>query len=257
MLRLAEGARVELHGAGIASRAVAAAIDFAIAMAAIFALSGGALLGLDQLSDWWLGSGGAIAVLGVVVAFPLACELVTGGSTPGKRIIGLRVVTADGGLLTPRALLVRNVLRLVDAIPFPYGIGLTSAIVTAKGQRLGDIAAGTVVIRQVPVNAAALGPPAATALQYAAHRTPGVVVDPRIWDTGGLDEADLRAIRRFLDRRATLPTSVRQWTGEELARRVRPKLMGAPADLSAEALLEGAVLGSAPKAEGAQRGPRR
>ena len=239
--------------AGVASRALAAAIDLLLGTSVIFALTGGFAVWTGGLSQWWLGSLPAFAVLAVVVGLPLASELLFGGTTPGKSLLGLRVVAADGGLLTGRALVVRNVMRVVDALPFPYGVGLAAAVVSERGQRLGDLAAGTVVIRRITVDHSALAPPAATALGWAASRT---TVDPRIWDTAGLADDDWRAVRRFLERRATLPPGLRTWAADELARRVGPKLVGAPADLPAEALLEGAVLGRLPGAEEAD-GPRR
>lgn len=253
VLRLAEGAHVELRVAGVASRAVAAAIDLALGTVTIFALTGGLALWTGGLSRWWLGSGPAFAVLAVVVGLPLASELLFAGATPGKALLGLQVVAADGGLLTGRALVVRNVLRVVDALPFPYGVGLAAAVVSERGRRLGDLAAGTVVVRRITVDRSALAPPAATALGRVASRT---AVDPRIWDTAGLADDDLRAVRRFLERRSTLPPGLRTWAAEELARRVGPKLVGAPADLPSEALLEGAVLGRLPGAEEAD-GARR
>lgn len=250
-VRLAEGTRVELRVAGVASRAIAAAVDLAIAMVAIFALTAGAG-GLGSPSDWWLGSSRAIGLLTALVGFPLVCELVSGGSTPGKRLTGLRVVSADGGLLTARALVVRNVLRVVDALPFPYGIGLIASVVSERGQRLGDVAAGTTVVRVPRVDFAALEAPSTAALSWASSRHPGAEIDPRIWDTGGLDAADLRAVRRFLVRRWSLPTPVRIWAANELVQRVAPKVMGAPADLTPEAMLEGVVLGRR-EASGARR----
>jgi uncharacterized RDD family membrane protein YckC len=245
-LRLPEGAGIDLPIAGIASRAVAAAVDLAIAIAFILAVTASSLNG-RSLADWWRGSAAAVLVLGSLVAFPLAFEVLTGGTTPGKSMVGLRVVAADGGLLTGRALVVRNLLRVVDGLPFPYGVGLGAALVTGRSQRLGDIAAGTVVIHARALDHAALAPPKARVLEWAASvAAPGVVVDPRIWDTAGLDAADMRMVRRFLERRDGLPVAVRGWTADEVARRVRPKVVGAPAGLPAEALLEGVVLGSRP-----------
>jgi len=74
-------------------------------------------------------------------------ELAMGGRSPGKRVMGLRVMR-DGGLpLTLRESLVRNLLRAVDMLPANYLIGLVSIVMSKEGKRLGDIAAGTVVVR--------------------------------------------------------------------------------------------------------------
>jgi uncharacterized RDD family membrane protein YckC len=74
-------------------------------------------------------------------------ELAMGGRSPGKRVMGLRVMR-DGGLpITLRESLIRNVLRSVDMLPSNYVLGLVSMIVSSESKRLGDIAAGTVVVR--------------------------------------------------------------------------------------------------------------
>lgn len=248
-LRLPEGAPVELRIAGAASRAVAAAVDVVLAMVTIvapLALVADATSdgwAVNGVGEWWLATSPAVGAVVAVVLWPLAWEVGTGGRTPGKRLVGLRIVAADGGLLTVRALLVRNVLRVVDVLPLPYGSGLVVSVLSRRGQRIGDLAAGTVVVRDVALHRAALAPPAATALGWAARHAPGAVLDPRVWDTAGLTDADLRLVRRFLERRANLPPPVRLWAADRLAQRIWPKLVGAPPGLPAEALLEGAVLG--------------
>lgn len=74
-------------------------------------------------------------------------ELLTGGRSIGKVAVGLRVV-GDGGLpLTPSASLVRNLLRMVDMLPGSYVVGLVAIVVSPQGKRLGDLAAGTIVVR--------------------------------------------------------------------------------------------------------------
>jgi uncharacterized RDD family membrane protein YckC len=77
----------------------------------------------------------------------VALEVATGGRSLGKRVVGLRVVR-DGGLpLGVRESLVRNLLRTVDALPANYLVGLAAMLLSPEGKRLGDVAAGTVVIR--------------------------------------------------------------------------------------------------------------
>ncbi len=76
----------------------------------------------------------------------IAFELGAGGQTPGKRWLGLRVLDLDGQSPTFIAILLRNVLRVVDALPFGYLIGQASILLTPRRQRLGDLIAGTVVV---------------------------------------------------------------------------------------------------------------
>ena len=74
-------------------------------------------------------------------------ELVTGGRSPGKVLLGLRVVGAGGAPLDFRSSLIRNLLRIVDVLPSSYLLGLISIVLSSGGQRLGDHAADTFVIR--------------------------------------------------------------------------------------------------------------
>lgn len=73
-------------------------------------------------------------------------EILMDGRTPGKRIAGVRVVTADGQSPGVGAHLVRNIFRLVDSLPIAYVIGITTTLFTKNNVRLGDLAAGTLLI---------------------------------------------------------------------------------------------------------------
>lgn len=76
-------------------------------------------------------------------------ETVDDGRSPGKRAMGLRVVSADGTSVTPRQALLRNLLRAADAVPAVYFVGAVSVLVDGRFRRLGDIVAGTLVVREV------------------------------------------------------------------------------------------------------------
>jgi uncharacterized RDD family membrane protein YckC len=73
-------------------------------------------------------------------------ELALRGSTPGKRMAGVRVVSRDGGPPGTSALLIRNIFRLIDSLPAAYMLGLISCFVTANRVRVGDMAAGTLLV---------------------------------------------------------------------------------------------------------------
>jgi uncharacterized RDD family membrane protein YckC len=74
-------------------------------------------------------------------------ETVTGGSSPGKWLVGLRVVRLDGLKLDMRSSWIRNLMRAADVLPSSYLAGLTSMLLSSRSQRLGDLAAGTFVVR--------------------------------------------------------------------------------------------------------------
>lgn len=156
-----------------------------------------------------------------------------GGQTIGKKAVGIRVVMRGGYPLTPAASLIRNLVRIVDMLPPPlYFVGLASMAFSKDYQRLGDIAAGTVVIRDRNVREESSG-------FFFAGLLPEQVVH---WDTSGIASADLELIRRFLARRTTLRGGARYATGVRLARRYAPMVGGADPNLPPEVLLEGIIL---------------
>jgi uncharacterized RDD family membrane protein YckC len=85
----------------------------------------------------------------VSILYGILCEWLLRGQTLGKRILKLRVVDASGLRLEPSQVIVRNLLRLVDMLPTFYLLGSVTALINSRMQRLGDIAAGTVVVRAI------------------------------------------------------------------------------------------------------------
>ena len=81
------------------------------------------------------------------LAYPIFFEWYWRGQTPGKRALRLRVVDAEGLRLQPSQVILRNLLRVVDALPILYAVGGIAMLTTRQQQRLGDLAAGTVVVR--------------------------------------------------------------------------------------------------------------
>lgn len=136
-----EGVALRLPAAGPVPRAAAWLIDLAIRGAALMALS--IVLGLLGR----FGSGLYMIVLFVVFwGYPVVCEALYDGQTPGKRALSLRVVSADGAPIGWMASFVRNLMRTVDMLPFGYGAGLVASLADPWSRRLGDMVAGTLVI---------------------------------------------------------------------------------------------------------------
>ena len=77
-----------------------------------------------------------------------AFEALWGGQTPGKRAVGLRVISVTGQPITTFDALLRNLLRIVDQMPGIYAVGVLSIFFTSRNQRLGDLVAGTVVVQE-------------------------------------------------------------------------------------------------------------
>lgn len=149
-----EGVALRLPAAGPVPRALAWLIDFGIRMGLLMAAS--MVLGaLDEA-----GMGVYLLVLFVLFwLYPILCEGLFDGQTPGKRALDLRVVSSDGAPIGWLAACVRNLMRTVDMLPFGYACGLVSSLFDPWGRRLGDLVAGTMVVhvpktRRLPVMAA-------------------------------------------------------------------------------------------------------
>lgn len=136
-----EGVALRLPAAGPVPRAIAWLIDTAVRWGVL--LVAGTVLGL-------LGKAGAglYTVIFFVVfwGYPILCETLFDGQTPGKRALELRVIADDGAPVGWMASIVRNLLRTVDFLPFGYGVGLVASFSDPWGRRLGDMVAKTMVI---------------------------------------------------------------------------------------------------------------
>jgi uncharacterized RDD family membrane protein YckC len=136
-----EGCRIELRVAGPVSRARAWLIDFAI-RAGVYLVAAEVLLYFGGL-----GTGAMLVLLFALEwLYPTIFEARFGGATPGKRACKLTVLRDDGTPLDWGAAFIRNTLRVVDFLPFLYGAGIVTMFCTRDGKRLGDLAAGTIVV---------------------------------------------------------------------------------------------------------------
>ena len=215
-----EGVDLELTLAGAGSRFVSALVDLGIqtvlAVATVAAL--GTAGGFGQ-------AGVALVTFVVVLGYDILFEVLASGRTPGKRLNGMRVVRSGGepvGFLTSA---IRNVLRLVDFLPFAYVIGAASILVTRKNQRLGDVAAGTLVVRDRASRAVPQPVAAAVPAETAA------------WDTSAITAEEVAAVRRFLERRPEIEADARAELARTFAARLWPKVAGAREGLDAEDFL--------------------
>jgi uncharacterized RDD family membrane protein YckC len=149
------GVDVELRIAGVGSRSYAFVIDWHIRVILAFSWwSVGTMLTLGRLT--LIGSGQSpgqnyffwvwLPTIVIYLLYHPILEILMRGSTPGKRMAGVRIVTRTGDIPGIGALLIRNVFRILDSLPFAYLVGLTTALVTAQHVRIGDIAAGTLLI---------------------------------------------------------------------------------------------------------------
>ena len=136
-----EGVELNLLPAGILARCLAYALDLLIRLALAFIVS----FALGQLL--WFGLGLSLIIYFLLEWFyPVYFECIHQGKTPGKKAFKLRVLKIDATPLSFSDSLIRNLLRAADFFPLFYLFGLTSMALTRHSQRLGDLAAATVVV---------------------------------------------------------------------------------------------------------------
>ena len=180
--------------AGLASRGFALMVDAVIISGiglveallawALYAFLGTVSRALQSASSPWLVGGLLIAFFLTAYGYFLIGEVRGQGQTWGKRWMGLRVVRDDGSRVRFGDSVIRNTIRLIDFLPGNFTVGMVSIMVTRQHKRLGDMAAGTVVVRDD-------------------------TGELRL-DDGGLDERVLLA-REFLERRASLISDAARW----------------------------------------------
>lgn len=153
-----ERVAVDLPVAGLGTRAMAYGLDVGMLWSALlvvyFALSFwvpdpvGAVLELSSL----VRTLSAAAVFAALWIYWTAMETLWNGQTPGKRLLRIRVVKADGSNVTLFTSAVRNLMRVIDFMPACYPVGLITMLVDKQHRRLGDIVAGTVLVREEQVD---------------------------------------------------------------------------------------------------------
>ena len=212
-----EGIELALAPAGVVARGYAFAIDFGIR----FALFGIAASALGILGRF--GSGIALLVFFALEwLYPVFFELCPWAATPGKRALGLRVVMDTGLPVTPAASLTRNLLRAADFMPMLYAFGLLSMLLRPDFKRLGDLAAGTLVVhvpRPPSTDVLPPGTPRPPAHRLSARAQSAIVAwagrVPRLTEARADELAALAAPaavpRARDDQRVTALVGVAQW----------------------------------------------
>lgn len=204
-LETPEHVALDLEIAGAGSRVLAAVIDWLV----VGTLAVMAMLGFAWVapSARWVLAVGIALVFGIVYGYFTLFEGLRGGQTPGKRQLDIRVIRDTGHGVTLAESAVRNILLPLDLTGF---LGVILIAVTPKGRRLGDMVAGTVVVRDRPLRDAANSSLAGEVGHEASSQALGTPV---------LADADYRLLREFLQRAPDLPSAVRDRFGGELVAR--------------------------------------
>ncbi|HET6910212.1 MAG TPA: RDD family protein [Mycobacteriales bacterium] len=218
-----EAVAVDIRTAGIGSRAVAVVIDFAVQFGLAFVL----VLLVDRLGTS-MDSAGAVTFVLVsyvllILGYPVGFETLWRGRTPGKAALGLRVTRDDGGPIRFRHAFVRGLVGVVVERPGLFFLpALLCMLINSRSKRLGDLAAGTIVVQErVPARVATPTemPPALAG--WAATLDLTRIDDQLAWE-----------VRQFLSRAGQLTPSVRDQLAHrlvaEVAGRTSPPPPGAP-----------------------------
>lgn len=196
---------IDYEIAGLGSRSLAAIIDTAIIAGLIVAL----LLTTAQAGPW-LGRALlpliGLALFALLWGYFALFEGFRDGQTPGKRWMGIRVIRDTGHPVTLREAAARNLLRIVDFLPPPYLLGILCIAFHPRGKRLGDLVAGTVVVRDQAVLAPVAVPDEATNSEATGA--------PQLTDE------EFRVLREFVGRAPQLPPEVQERLAAPLVARI-------------------------------------
>lgn len=222
-IRTPEGFNLEMTLAGLGSRSAAAIIDTII----IVVLSIVVYLPFRNSAPP-LPMRIALSAMPLVLFFGyhLAFETMGRRQSPGKRLLRLRVVKTDGAPVGATGSLVRNLIRLVDFLPSFYLIGIVAVFSTTQNQRLGDLAAGTIIVMEP--KAEDMFPVLSSAFDNVAEG----------WDVSAVTDEDVAIMRQFLNRREALKPDARRKLGFEIANAVEAKVSRPPERLTSEETIE-------------------
>ena len=196
--------------AGIGSRFLAALIDTALILILQILVNFLTLYvyfrgtGFDLESELKAPEGWLMALLGLLSflmmwGYYILFEILWNGRSPGKRFIKLRVIRVDGTPITAAESVVRNLVRLVDFLPAYYGVGVIAMFINSQARRLGDLAAGTLVVREntEEVSLKSIAPPVVSAPRQAGSAGNAYPVER-------LSAQDIQLIESYLKRRDSL-----------------------------------------------------
>jgi len=249
-----ENVTFDYEVAGLGSRFLAALVDTSIILVlqvviiftffcAIATFWDNLFQEADSAAFAWLLAGMGLLSFAFLWGYYILFELLWNGQSPGKRWVGLRVIQTDGAPITLSESTIRNLLRLIDFLPAYYGLGVVVMFINGQSRRLGDLAAGTLVVwDRATVSLESL----AGKSTYSLEDVPGIYEGEGALEslaskstyssaaaqtrtdlpTERLNEADFRLAEDFWRRRYDLTN------GDELARRIAAALgqrMGLPA----------------------------
>ena len=226
--------RVPLHFAlaSIGNRFLACAIDHTLQVLVLGLMALGIVFLADYsgIGSWvasapkWVWAIGILLLFLILSGYFAFFEWIWNGQTPGKRWLKLRVIREDGRPVSFWEAAVRNLLRTFDIMPWPfYSIGLLSVFISSRDQRVGDMVAGTVVVREREAEAPAFAQVFGTAVTDPALRRAFQPV-PFTASLSSLTENEIQVVETYLRRRWDLADGPRQWMAWRVAMPIMYKI---------------------------------
>ena len=219
---------INFQQAGIGSRFYAALID--TLLLTLISLVGYYVNRqfISELGDVvgnWLGALGGIIVFAIFWGYYMVFEVTTNGQSLGKRALGLRVIKDGGYPISFADSAIRNLVRIVDFLPFLYGVGLICMLINRNWRRLGDLAAGTLVIKTARTNLK-LTSEGSQANNQSISIPPRELIYTAWIQLALVTETEFAIIREYLARRATLPGYRRSELARTIASPIVEKMGG-------------------------------
>src|ERR1035437_982644 len=242
---------IEMPLAGIGSRFIALLGDYLIwgaafivlGLLAAFLLPG--ISAFSKLSAQWTEAIFIFIVFLFNWGYFTLFEAFWNGRTPGKRVARIRVIQRSGRAIGLFESMARNLVRYVDQLPFFYAVGVITMFVTRQHQRLGDLAAGTLVVRDREQEAPLWGESGARTFTAQIFAPSAPIPEPHtafsLPATGiaKLSVADLEVLEGFFSRRLDMTLATRQVLAERIASAIQAKSSLEPAaGASVETFLE-------------------
>jgi uncharacterized RDD family membrane protein YckC len=242
---------IEFPLAGIGSRFIAILVDSLILGATLILLVFLAAFILPALG--YFGSKSASWGIGIflLILFLLfwgyfaLFEAFNNGRTPGKRVAKIRVIHQSGRGVNFAEALARNLVRIIDYLPGFYGVGIAAMFMSRQSQRLGDMVAGTLVVREREVEAPMWGESTSRTLTAAALAPNSPIPPPHLRvllpapALARLTPADLEVLEGFFSRRFDMDLATRSMLAGRIASALCAKLgLAIPPEISVETFLE-------------------
>jgi len=242
---------IEMPLAGVGSRFIALLVDYLIWGASFLVLT---VLGViilpslgafSKVSEQWAGAIMLFIVFLFHWGYFTLFEAFWDGRTPGKRVARIRVIQRSGRAIGLFESMARNLVRFIDQLPFVYAVGVITMFATRQHQRLGDLAAGTLVVRDREQEAPVWGDSGARTFMPQVYSPSAPAIEPHMAFSlpasaiAKLTSNDLQVMEGFFARRLDISLATRQMLAERIAAAIQAKAgVERPAEASVETFLE-------------------